>query len=150
MQDRRRLRELDVAVVDDLHLIAPRVEEVEATARTDLDARSFERFARRFLVIDDQTEVTVPVRRLRSALRERDELVAHVDERHPRQTTAQLELEDPAVEVERVVDALDLERDMVDPDRTRHSASVVAATDAASAHFRRAVAAGPAPPRPIP
>src|SRR5438477_10882996 len=68
--------------------------------------------------------MALPVRWLRPPLRERDELVADVDDRHPRRATAQLEVEDPAVELERVVDALDLERDVVDADEARHLASV--------------------------
>src|SRR5437763_8422520 len=66
----------------------------------------------------------MPVRRLRPPFRKRDELVADVDERHPRRATAQLEVEDPAVELQCVVDALDLGRDVIDADEARHLASV--------------------------
>jgi catechol 2,3-dioxygenase-like lactoylglutathione lyase family enzyme len=123
-QDLGRLRELDVAVVDDLDVVAPGVEEVEAASRLDLGTRLFEGVAGRFFVVDDEAEVPLPVRRLRSAFRERDELVADVDERHARRATAQLEVEDPAVELERVVNALDLERDVVYADEPRHALSV--------------------------
>ena len=47
-----------------------------------LHARRLELGPKRLLVVDDQAEVAVSVRRLRAAARERDELVAHVDERH--------------------------------------------------------------------
>ena len=57
------------------------------------------------------------VGRLRAALAEREELVAHVDEGHPRRPAAQLELEDPAVERRGLVDVADLERDVVHPDQ---------------------------------
>ena len=72
-------------------------------------------------VVDDEAEVARRVRPLRAALREREELVAHVDERHPRDPSAQLQLEQAPVEVERLVDRADLERDVVDPDGASHS-----------------------------
>ena len=129
-QNLRRLRELDVAVVDDLDVVAPGVDEIETASRLDLRAGIGERLARRLLVVDDQTEVTAAVRRLSSALRERDELVADVDEGHVRRASTELEIEDPAVELERVVDALDLERDVVDPDESRHGTSVASGVKA--------------------
>ena len=57
--------------------------------------------------------------RLRAALGEREELVAHVEERHARDPAAQLELERPPVELERRLEVADLERDVVDPDQPR-------------------------------
>ena len=57
------------------------------------------------------------VGRLRAALGERDELVAHLEERHPGDAAAQLELEDRAVELERRVEVADLERDVVDAEQ---------------------------------
>ena len=57
------------------------------------------------------------VGRLRPPLGERQELVAHVEERHPRDPAAELELEDRAVELERRVEVADLERDVVDPEQ---------------------------------
>ena len=56
---------------------------------------------------------------LGAAGRERDELVAHVEERHGLAPTAQGEIEQAAVEGERFVEVADLERDVVDPDQTR-------------------------------
>jgi hypothetical protein len=53
---------------------------------------------------------------LRAPGRERDELVAHVDERHARAAAAQLEVEDRAVEVERLVDVADFQGDVVQAD----------------------------------
>ena len=61
---------------------------------------------------------------LRTPLGERDELVAHVDERHPAAAPPQLEVEQAAVELERLVDRAHLERDVVDADRAGHSPSV--------------------------
>ena len=58
----------------------------------------------------------------------RDELVAEIDERHPRRLPAQPQLrEESTPELERLVDAADVERDMVDADRARHHASGAAA-----------------------
>src|SRR5206468_6922028 len=119
-----RLRELDVAVVHDLDVVAPGVEEVEPAARLDLDAGGYERLARRLFVVDDEAEVACVVGGLRPAFRKRDELVAHVDEGHAPRAATQLEVEDPTVELERVVDALDLERNVVDADEPWHGTSL--------------------------
>jgi catechol 2,3-dioxygenase-like lactoylglutathione lyase family enzyme len=105
-------------------VVAPRIDEVEAAAGQDLGAGVLERTPRRLLVVDDEPEVAVPVGRLRPSLRQGDELVTDVDERHAPPAAAELQLEDAAVEVERLVDAADLERDVVDSEQTRHSASV--------------------------
>src|SRR5947207_1387008 len=49
--------------------------------------------------------------------RQIDELVAHVDESGAFAAAAQIELEDLAVPVQRLVDVADLDRDMVDADQ---------------------------------
>jgi hypothetical protein len=69
--------------------------------------------------------VTVAVRLAALAFSERQELVAEVDEGHPRYPSAQRELEDRPVERERVLERPDLEGDVVDADRARpgHSES---------------------------
>jgi hypothetical protein len=59
------------------------------------------------------------VRPLAAALGEREELVAHVEERHPPHAPAQLERQQAPVELERRLEVADLERHVVDPDRTR-------------------------------
>src|SRR5262249_10442420 len=77
--------------------------------------------AHRFLVVDDETEVPVVVRPLPAALRERDELVAEIDERHAAHPTAQLHVaEESLPERERLVEVAALERDVVDADRMSH------------------------------
>ena len=61
------------------------------------------------------------VGRLRAPGADREELVADVEERHRvADPAAELELEDPAVEAERLVEVVaDLERDVVDADELR-------------------------------
>jgi hypothetical protein len=58
--------------------------------------------------------VAILVGRLAATAGEHQELVAHVEERHPPRAAAQLELEDPPVEVECLVDVVDLQDDVVD------------------------------------
>jgi hypothetical protein len=59
---------------------------------------------------------------LRPPSRERDELVAHVDERHPpTSASAQLEVEHAPVPRERLLDVVDLEGYVVDAEQTRHA-----------------------------
>ena len=119
---RVRLRELHLVVLHDLDAVAPRIVEVEASAARYVDARLEQRAARLLLVVDDEAEVPRAVRLLRAALHQRNELVAHVDERHPSPAASQLELEESSVELERLVDVADLERDVVDADESGQSA----------------------------
>ena len=60
------------------------------------------------------------VRTTRAALHEREELITDVDEGSAARATSQRELEEPAVEGERLLDVTDLECDVVDPDEARH------------------------------
>ena len=116
VQDRRRLRELDVSVLDDLDAVAPRVSEVEPPPRQDLGAGLLQRSAHRLLRVDDQPEVAVGVRRLGTPLGERDELIPDVDEGHPAAAAAQLQVEDAAVEGKRLVDGAHLEGHVIHAD----------------------------------
>ena len=52
--------------------------------------------------------------------RECDELISNVHESHPGALAAERELEDPAQEIEGLVDVVHLDGDVVDPDRFRH------------------------------
>src|SRR3712207_9409789 len=90
--------------------------------------------AHRLLVVDHEPEVPVRVRRLRPALAERQELVAHVDEGGPPGPAAQLEGEEPPVERERLVDVPDLQRHVVDADQQRHRRIVPQLPRAGSAY----------------
>ena len=91
----------------------------------DVDAGLLERCAYAFLVGDDEPEVPRLVRRLGSPCRERDELIAHVDEGHRGASpAAQLELEEASIPGKRLLDVADFERNVIDPDeRFAHPAS---------------------------
>src|SRR5262245_16495189 len=108
----RRLGELDVIVADDLDPVAPRVEEVEEATGQRLDAGCRERAANRVLVVDHEAEMAAVVGRLLTALLQRQELVAQIDEGRGLALAAQLEIEQAAVEGERLLDIADLESDM--------------------------------------
>src|SRR5262245_34375464 len=79
LQNLGNLHELHLAVVDDLEQVAPRVTDVEARWRGHRNARRDERLAHGLLVVDDEAEMPLEVRRLGPASRECDELIAHVD-----------------------------------------------------------------------
>ncbi len=114
----RRLGELDVAVVDHLPAVAPWVEEVVAAGH--LRSGCVCRRDRRRPVVDDETDVAVAVGLAAPTLRQRDELVADVDERHPRALAPQPDLEDPPEERECLVDVADIDGDVVYPYEPRH------------------------------
>jgi hypothetical protein len=114
--DGRGLRELDVPVADDLDPVSPRIEEVEPAAREDLDASLFQNAAYLRLVVDDEPEVASLVRRLSASFGQREKLVPHVQEGHPRHTTAEPEVEETSVERQSLLEIPDLEGDVVDAD----------------------------------
>ena len=122
-EDARRLRELDIPVVHDLPVVAPRVEEVvtpdhpsSRLARAADDLR---------LVVDDEAVVTRG--HGRGGLLERDELVAEIDERHVPTPPAQVEpIDELPEELEHLVQVADLDGDVVDADEPRHASTVSA------------------------
>ena len=59
------------------------------------------------------------VARLRAPLGDRQELVAHIEEGHPGDAAAELELERPPVELERGLEVVHLDRDVIDADQPR-------------------------------
>jgi hypothetical protein len=63
--------------------------------------------------------VALVVSGLATALGEREELIAHVEEGHSGHPAAQLELEHAPVELERRVEVAHLERHVVDADEPR-------------------------------
>src|SRR5215813_15085465 len=118
-QHARRLGELDVVVVDDLDSVAPGVAEIEEGAGQRLDARRRQRTAYRVLVVDHETKMTAVVGGLGAALLQREELIAQIDERRGLALAAQFELEQAAIERQRLLDIADLEGDMVETDGAR-------------------------------
>ncbi len=99
-------------------MVAPGIEEVEAAAGKDAGAGLLQRVPGGFEIVDDEPDVPMRVRFLRPTRRERDELVTHVDERHAPPAAAQRVVEDPSVEVERLVDVGDLHRYVVHTDQS--------------------------------
>ena len=99
-------------------MVAPGIEEVEAATRKDACAGFLQRAPSGIEIVDDEADVPVGVGLLGAAGRERDELVAHVDEGHASTAAPQREVEDPSVELERLVDVGDLHRDVVDTDQS--------------------------------
>src|SRR6185436_15851313 len=108
----RRLGELDVVVTDDLDAVAPWVEKIKEATGQRLDARLGQGIAHRLLVIDDQPEMPAVIGCLPAAVLQREELVAQIDEGRILALAAQLEVEQPAVEGQRLFDVADLERDV--------------------------------------
>src|SRR5207245_2688154 len=104
---------------DDLDAVAPRVPEIEKPTRQRLHARLGQRLADRLLVIDHEAEMTAVVGGLGTALLERDELVAEIDEGRILALAAKLEIEQAAVERQSLLDITDLESDMIEADGAR-------------------------------
>lgn len=116
----RDFRELHVSVLDDLPVVAPGVQEVQAAARLVtlyLGVRVFQRLPQGFAVVHYESYVAMLVRALRAAFGEGEELVAGVNESHPGTATAQLYLEEFAVEFERRFDVADFHGDMVEAEK---------------------------------
>ena len=116
-----RLLELDLVVLHDLHAVAERVAEVEPAGGEEVDRLGGEHAPRRLLVVDDEPEVPLRVARLRSPARKRDELVAELDERAAVRPLHVPDVEQPAVEGQRALDVVHLQRHVVDADRSRSS-----------------------------
>src|SRR5205823_11458222 len=117
-EDVIRFRELDLVVLDDLDEVAGRVVEVEAPPGWELDAGFLERAAGGVLVVDDEAEMRFLS--ARAAFEERDELVAEFEERGV--LLAALDggrLEERRVELDRRLEVVDLQRDVVDPGEAR-------------------------------
>ena len=97
--------------------IAPGIAEVEPPTREDLRASLGECGSDRLSIVHHEAEMTIPVRRLTAALGEGDELLPNVDEGHPLHPSPQLDLEDRAVEGQRLLHVPDLEGDVVEADQ---------------------------------
>ena len=99
-------------------MVAPGIEEVEAAAGKDAGAGLLQRVAGSFEIVDYEPDVPMRVGLLGAASRQRDELVAHVDEGHAPPAAAQREVENPSVELEGLVDIADLHRYVVHTDQS--------------------------------
>ena len=74
-------------------MIPPRVAEIEASTGQNLRTRLLEQAPGLVTVVHDEAEVAFVVGLLRPPLGQHEELVADVDEGHPRHPATQLELE---------------------------------------------------------
>ena len=81
-----------------------------------LHAGFLERAAGGLLVVDDESEVRLLG--ARPPLEQGEELVAHAEKRGARDAAHRRGLEEVGVERDRLLDVVDLERDVVDPDET--------------------------------
>jgi hypothetical protein len=108
---------LDVAVFDDLPVVPPRIEEIQASigrAALYLGVRTFECAAHCLPVVYDQTNVPMLVRALRSAFGQGEKLIPGVNERSTRPTPTQLQLEKLPVELQSFFDIADLQGHVVE------------------------------------
>ena len=118
----RRLRELDLAVVDDLHVVSPRVAERAVRCARQRDARRPKRRANRRLVVDDEPEVplAIDVRRSgrgASAMNWSPMSTNAICRRsRPRSSSSKNRPYQASASSSRA----DLERDVVDADELRH------------------------------
>ena len=110
----RSLGELNVGVPDDLYSIAPWVEEIEKWAGQGLDACVGQCLADGLFVIDDESKMTALVGWLCTALLERNELVAEIDEGCGIALASKLEGNNASVESQSSFDVTDLQSDMVE------------------------------------
>src|SRR5829696_773329 len=111
--------ELDLGVLHDLPAVAPRVEEVETPAGQDLHVHLVKRPPHRPPVVDHHTDVAMIVWVPRPPLREGDELVPRVYERHSAPAPAQLHFEESPEELQGLLNVANLEGDVVEPHQCR-------------------------------
>jgi hypothetical protein len=97
---------------------------MQTASGLDLDARVLKRLPHLGSVVHDEPEVARLVGSARLAVRKREELIAHVEEGHARQPAAQLELKNPAVELDRLLYVSHAERYMIDADHPSHVLSL--------------------------
>src|SRR5581483_2397849 len=109
-----RLGELNIVVADDLYPVAPGVAKIKERPVERRNAGGLEGFAGGCLVIDDQTEVAAVVGWLPAAFLQGNELVAQVDEGHRVALAAQFELEEAAIERQRLIDVAHLQRNVIE------------------------------------
>src|SRR5262249_7053909 len=104
----------DIVIADNLNAVAPWVAEVEERALEQGNPGSPEGGARRLLIVDHEAEMAAIVRRLFAPFLKGDELVAQIAESHRVTLAAQLNLEEAAIEHQRLLDVSHLQRDVVE------------------------------------
>jgi hypothetical protein len=110
----RRFGELDVVVPNDLHAVAPRVEEIEKSTWQRLDARCYQSVADGVLIVDHQSKMTGLVGGLGTARLQREELIAQIDEGRRFALAAKFKVKQSTIECQGLVDITDFESDMVE------------------------------------
>src|SRR5262249_24324074 len=96
-----------------------RVAEIKERALDQDNSGSLEGGPRCLLVIDHQSEMATIVRGLLAAFLKSNELVAQIDKGHRIALAAQLELEEAAVERQRLLDVSHFQRYVVEADDAR-------------------------------
>src|SRR4051794_16872582 len=103
-QDLGRLGELQVAIFDDLDAVSPGIEKVHEISLQHRRPGRLRKLAHAAAVIDDEPEMALFVALLPLSLHQRDKLIAHIDEGATGTAPPQLEVENPAIEGERLLD----------------------------------------------
>src|SRR6516165_1855867 len=96
------LAELNGVIAHDLDPVSPRIQKIKETTGQDRDAGGVQSRAQRLLVVHHQPEVTPVVGGLPAPLLQGDELIPKIDKRGILALAAQFEVEQAAVERERV------------------------------------------------
>src|SRR5262249_14836064 len=117
----RRLGELYIIVADDLYTVAPRIEEIEELTGQRVHTRVRQRVADGVLVINHESKMTAVVRGLSTALLEREELIAQIDEGRGLAPAAKFEVEQATVNRQGLIDIIHLKSDMIETDGARFS-----------------------------
>src|SRR5712671_1432886 len=116
-----RLGKLDIVVADDLYPVPPRVEKVEEPAGQRIDARAGQCRADCFLVVDHKSKMATVVSGLGTALLQREELVAKVDESRSAALAPKFEIEQSTIESQGFFDIANLESDVIETNGSRFS-----------------------------
>jgi len=117
--------ELDVVVGHNLDAIAPGIANIEPIVDA-LDAEPVQCPLYGVAVIDDKTEMALGVGWLASAEGKLDKLITEIDEGIVRAFATQLEVKDCAVKLQRFVQVIDFEDDVIDPQRARFFVTILA------------------------
>ena len=97
-----RLAKLDVVIGDDLYAVAPWIEKIKKPAWERLNPNLCQSLAHRFFVIDHKSEMATLVRRLRAPFLKGKELIAQVDEGGRSALATKFEIEQAAIESQRL------------------------------------------------